>query len=127
MFKKIVVFSLIFSMLLINNNYVLADDEIDNVDINGIEDVIETASEATSEPKINSRYAVVIDRNSKAILYGKNENMKTKMASTTKIMTSLIVIENTNLNNIVEISGKAAGTGGSRLKIKKGDKNAIKC
>ena len=126
MFKKIVVFSLIFSILLINNNYVLADDEIDNVDINGIEDVIETASEATSEPKINSRYAVVIDRNSKAILYGKNENMKTKMASTTKIMTSLIVIENTNLNNIVEISGKAAGTGGSRLKIKKGDKITVK-
>jgi len=51
LFKKIVVFSLIFSMLLINNNYVLADDEIDNVDINGIEDVIETASEATDEPK----------------------------------------------------------------------------
>jgi len=126
LFKKIVVFSLIFSILLINNNYVLADDEIDNVDINGIEDVIETASEATSEPKINSRYAVVIDRNSKAILYGKNENMKTKMASTTKIMTSLIVIENTNLNNIVEISGKAAGTGGSRLKIKKGDKITVK-
>ena len=126
MFKKIVVFSLIFSILLINNNYVLADDEIDNVDINGIEDVIETASEATSEPKINSRYAVVIDRNSKAILYGKNENMKTKMASTTKIMTSLIVIENTNLNNIVEMSGKAAGTGGSRLKIKKGDKITVK-
>ena len=48
------------------------------------------------------------------------------MASTTKIMTSLIVIENTNLDNIVEISAKAAGTGGSRLKIKKGDKITVR-
>ena len=41
-------------------------------------------------------------------------------------MTALIVIENTNLNNIVEISAKAAGTGGSRLKLKKGDKVTVR-
>ena len=115
MLKKIFVFSLIFCVLLLNNSFVLADDEIDNVDINGIDKVIETASGATDEPKINSRFAVVIDRNSKTILYGKNELSKTKMASTTKIMTAIIVIENTELNNIVEISSKAAGTGADRL------------
>ena len=126
MLKKIVIFSLIFSILIINNINVFADDGADNVDINEIEEVIETASETVDEPKINSRYAIVLDRDSKAILYGKNEKTKTKMASTTKIMTSLIVIENTNLNNIVEISGKAAGTGGSRLKINKGDKITVR-
>lgn len=126
MFKRLVVFNLILSILLINNTVVLADDETDNVEINGIEEVIQTATETTNEPKINSKYAVVLDRNSKAILYGKNEKTKTKMASTTKIMTSLIVIENSNLNDIVEISAKAAGTGGSRLKIKKGDKISVK-
>lgn len=120
------VFNLILIMILINSSSILADDEIDNVELNGIDKVIEAASEATNEPKINSRYAVVIDRNSKAILYGKNENTKTKMASTTKIMTAIVVIENTDLNNIVEISSKAAGTGGSRLKIKKGDKITVK-
>ena len=124
--KKIVIFSLIFSILIINNINVFADDGADNVDINEIEEVIETASETVDEPKIISRYAIVLDRDSKAILYGKNEKTKTKMASTTKIMTSLIVIENTNLNNIVEISGKAAGTGGSRLKINKGDKITVR-
>ena len=34
------------------------------------------------------------------------------MASTTKIMTAMVVIQNTNLNNTVEISKKSAGTGG---------------
>ena len=112
-------------MLIVNNNYIFADDEIENVEISEIEKVIETAVEATKEPKIDSRYAVVIDRNSKAVLYGKNETTKTKMASTTKIMTAIVVIENTNLSNVVEISSKAAGTGGSRLKIKKGDKITV--
>lgn len=124
MFKKILVLNIIAIMLLSYN--VFADDEVDNVEIEDIGEVIQTANEVTEKPKINSRYAVVIDRQSKAILYGRNENMKTKMASTTKIMTALIVIENTNLNNIVEVSAKAAGTGGSRLKIKKGDKITVR-
>ena len=38
-------------------------------------------------------------------LYGKNENTRCKMASTTKIMTAIIVVENTkNLNDKVIIS-----------------------
>ena len=126
MLKKIILFNLILSILTSSFVVVLADDEIDNVDIEGIETVIQTATQASELPKINSRYAVVMDRQSKSILYGKNERNQTKMASTTKIMTALIVIENTNLNNIVEISKKAAATGGSRLKIKAGDKIKVK-
>ena len=77
-------------------------------------------------PNINSRKAVVIERTSKKILYGKKENERAKMASTTKIMTALVVIQNTNLENVVEVSKKAAGTGGSKLKLKKGDKITVK-
>ena len=124
MFKKILVLNIIAIMLLIHN--IFADDEVDNIEIENIGEVIQTATEATEKPKINSRYAVVLYRQSKAILYGKNENEKTKMASTTKIMTALIVIENTNLNNIVEVSAKAAGTGGSRLKLKPKDKITVR-
>ena len=126
MFKKIFVISLIFCMLTLNNINIWADDGTDSMDIDEIEEVIETVSEAEDAPKINSRYAIVFDRDSKAILYGKNEKTKTKMASTTKIMTSLIVIENTNLDITVEISSKAAGTGGSRLKLNKGDKITVR-
>lgn len=75
---------------------------------------------------INSRKAVVIDRESKKVLYGKKENERAKMASTTKIMTAIVVIQNTNLDNMVEVSKKAAGTGGSKLKLKKGDKITVR-
>lgn len=112
--------------LLIENNWICADDEIDNIEKNEVEKIIQTASDIKSEPIINSRYAIVLDRYSKAVLYGKNEKLKTKMASTTKIMTAIVVLENSNLDSIVEVSSKAAATGGSRLRLKKGDKISVK-
>ena len=47
------------------------------------------------------------------------------MASTTKIMTATIIIEKCNLTDTIEISKKAAGTGGSRLGLKTGDKITV--
>ena len=59
MFKKITIFSLILTVLFINNFSVLADDEIDNVEISGLEEVIETAIDISNEPKINSRLSSI--------------------------------------------------------------------
>ena len=69
---------------------------------------------------------LIIDKKTNTILYGKNEKQKRKMASTTKIMTATIIIENCNLDETIEISKKAAGTGGSRLGLKTGDKITIR-
>ena len=127
--KKII--SLIILLIICTSNIIIfADDEIEEynkkIDNNEINKTIETSANLNDEPKINSRSAVVIDRKSKNIIYGKNENVKKAMASTTKIMTAMVVIQNTNLNNIVDISKKAAGTGGSRLGLKAGDKITVK-
>ena len=98
-------------------------DDIDNETIDVNAEITSIKPEKNIEPpKTNSRACVVIDRNTNMILYGKKENEKRKMASTTKIMTAIVVIENGNLNDIVEVSKKAAGTGGSRLGLKSGDK-----
>lgn len=74
---------------------------------------------------LNSRSCVVIDRLTQTILYGKNQFNKVKMASTTKIMTAIIVIEQSDLSTTVKVSKKAAGTGGSRLGLRAGDKITI--
>lgn len=87
---------------------------------------IETSNLNTSTLNLNTRSCIVLDRLSKTVLYGKNEYNKVKMASTTKIMTATIIIENCNLEETVEISKKAANTGGSRLGLKAGDKITIK-
>ena len=47
------------------------------------------------------------------------------MASTTKIMTAIVVIENTNLTDLVEVSSKASSTGGSRLGLSIHDKISV--
>ena len=78
-------------------------------------------SKNPEEPNINARHAVVFDRHSKLTLYNKKGNEKCKMASTTKIMTAIIVIENSDLNSIVNISNKSALTGGSRIGLRKND------
>ena len=126
MLKKIFIFNIIIAILLSNTSFIYSDDRIENVNISETEKIIETAAKVSETPKINSRYAVVIDRNTKSILYGKNENNKTKMASTTKIMTCLIVLEKASLEDVVQISRKAASTGGSRLKINAGDKITVR-
>ena len=128
--KKRIISLIILLIICTSNIIIFADDEIEEynkkIDNNEINKTIETSANLNDEPKINSRSAVVIDRKSKNIIYGKNENVKKAMASTTKIMTAMLVIQNTNLNNTVEISKKSAGTGGSRLGLKAGDKITVK-
>lgn len=127
-FQKIVLFFFIF---IFTCSYVFADDlspaedDFDISEILGDIESTETSSDSLGIPTINSRAYVVIDRKSNTILVGKNENQKKKMASTTKIMTALVVIENCNLSDIVEVSKKAASTGGSRLGLKTGDKITV--
>ena len=117
---------LIFLILLFSfNHIVFADDENEEL-IKDFLSFIEVSSEISREPTINSKAAIIYDRTSKTILFGKHENEKRKMASTTKIMTAIIVLENSNLDDIVTVSSKAAGTGGSRLGLKTNDKISVR-
>lgn len=108
--------------------YVSFADDIDTetIDVSTeINSFTDTYTEPIKEPDVNSRACVVIDRKTNSVLFGKNENSKKKMASTTKIMTATIIIEKCNLTDTIEISKKAAGTGGSRLGLKTGDKITV--
>lgn len=108
--------------------YVSFADDIDNetIDVSTeLNSFTDTSAETIKEPDVNSRACVVIDRKTNSVLFGKNENSKKKMASTTKIMTATIIIEKCNLSDTIEISKKAAGTGGSRLGLKTGDKITV--
>lgn len=122
--KKIFYSILIFLLILLNFSTVCADDVDNEVDF---EDTIEvTASNVSELPKTNSRRYIVYDRISKSMIIGKNEDVKSAMASTTKIMTSIVILEKADLDEIVTVSAKAGGTGGSRLGLKRGDKASVK-
>ena len=49
------------------------------------------------EPKVNAISAVIVDGDTGRILWGKNENKPMAMASTTKIMTALVALENSDI------------------------------
>ncbi len=141
--KKILILQLILVIIFTNSN-VFADD-IDEDDENNndnsviLSEEIESTNQAISNsklvnkamdkinvPTLNSRKVIVYDRLSGKKVYGKNENKETAMASTTKIMTAIIVIENCkNFNDIVVIPAKAANIGGSRLKLNVNDKVTV--
>lgn len=77
-------------------------------------------------PILNSRRYIIFDRLSKRALYGKDIDKETAMASTTKIMTAIIVLENcNNLKEEFTIPEKVSHVQGSTLGLKKEDKITI--
>ena len=72
--------------------------------------------------------AVLMDGVSGRILYGKNENQVMPMASTTKVMTAIVILEELkgNLEGEVAVSNYAAGMPKVKLYIKKGEKYKAK-
>ena len=120
--KKILIVMLIIICIPINKFAQDLDDEYEELDYVWLEEEIQNAK-IQNDLKIDSRYAVIFDRASKTVIWGKNEEKEVPMASTTKIMTAIVMLENTErLNEKVEVCKEAANIGGSRLGLKTGDK-----
>ena len=118
---------LIILLLVILNLNVISfayEEDPDAWDYTWLDEALQE-SEKTGEPSILSRYAVVYDRTSGRVLWGKNENTPVPMASTTKIMTAIVMLEQIGTDRLTEeviVDKVAAGTIGSRLGLSTGDK-----
>lgn len=125
--KKIISIALIFIIIFSFSTISLADD-FDEEDINENElkeDILNVSTTVENLPTINSRAVLIFDRTSKRVIYEKNGYTKRAMASTTKIMSAIVILENAKLTDTVTISKKAGGTGGSRLGLKENDKVTV--
>ena len=76
-------------------------------------------------PAIGARSAVLIDAASGTVLYGKNENMRRGMASTTKIMTALITLERIPTDTVVSVAPEACGIEGSSVYLTPGEQITV--
>ena len=76
---------------------------------------------ALSERDISAKSAVVIERETGKILFEKNPYIELPMASTTKIMTGILALENADENAVVKISPKAASVEGSSIYLAPGE------
>lgn len=72
-------------------------------------------------PSISAKNAIAIEASTGRILYEKNPNEKVPMASTTKIMTAIVALEQNLMDDTVIVSNNAAWTGGSSVNLKTGD------
>lgn len=71
--------------------------------------------------KTSARSALLYSPENDEILYSKNESLKLPMASTTKIMTALVALENCNIDDTVTIAEDAVGIEGSSAYLKCAD------
>ena len=81
---------------------------------------------ATSPPGVSADSVVLMDATTGTILYEKNKNSAYPPASTTKIMTILLVLEKTNLDDVVTVSKNAEMTDGSKIYLMEGEKISVK-
>lgn len=83
------------------------------------------------EITLDAKSAILIDQNTGSVLYKKNENEKLPMASMTKIMSLLLIMEKIDEGTLkyddsVVISENASKMGGSQIFLQTGDKYKVK-
>ncbi len=83
--------------------------------------------QAEGEPEdLYARSAVLMDADTGRILFEKNGSEQMPMASTTKIMTLLVTLENADLEGTVQVSAYAASMPKVRLNLQEGETYRLK-
>ena len=78
------------------------------------------------ELELYATAAVLMDADSGRVLYGKNEDAVMAMASTTKIMTCIVVLETVSQDDILTVSAYAASMPKVKLYIQKGEQYTVR-
>jgi serine-type D-Ala-D-Ala carboxypeptidase (penicillin-binding protein 5/6) len=86
----------------------------------------ETVRADEGVPELTSEAAVLMDSQSGAILFGKNEENQMYPASLTKIATAIYAIENADLNEQVVVSEDVLDIDGTRVYLNPGEKVPLK-
>ena len=87
--------------------------------------VISFSASSTNKVNISSESAILIDSSTGDILFEKNAHKSMYPASTTKVMTAILTLENTNLNDRIIIDKETPFTDGSRIYVKEGEKFTV--
>ncbi|MCA1054695.1 D-alanyl-D-alanine carboxypeptidase [Rossellomorea aquimaris] len=80
------------------------------------------SNEVQAAPSVSAQRAILMDGETGRVLYEKDANTKSRIASITKIMTAIIAIESGKMDEKVTVSSNASGTEGSSLYLKAGEK-----
>lgn len=84
------------------------------------------AHNESGEVESSAKSAILIERNTGEILLSHNAHQPLPMASTTKVMTCLIALEQGNLDDIVTVSRNAYGVPGTSIYLSEGEKISLR-
>ena len=76
---------------------------------------------SAAAPTLSAQAALLMDADSGAVLYERNAHTRLPMASTTKIMTALVVVEHLDPSAMVCIDARAVGIEGSSIYLYEGE------
>ena len=80
----------------------------------------------TYSAEADGRAACVMELATGSTLHARNEMAELPMASTTKIMTALIIIEDCDPNEVITVPDEAVGVEGSSIYLRRGEKISVK-
>ncbi|MFR4987177.1 MAG: D-alanyl-D-alanine carboxypeptidase family protein [Lachnospirales bacterium] len=103
--KKFIIFFLVFFIL--SSNIVFANDKENSINV-------------------DAQSAILMDYKTGRVLYSKNADDPLAMASTTKIMTAIIAIENGNLEDTVKVSKNATKAPPVKMNLKENEEIKLK-
>ena len=82
---------------------------------------------AQKEAKITAKAWALVEASSGRLLLGENEHERRPMASTTKIMTALLILEaGEDMDALVTVAPEAAGVEGSSMYLKAGERMSLR-
>ncbi len=87
---------------------------------------ITTVVSDVSLPEVSAKSYVLADAKTGEILFSRDENRRMPIASTTKILTCLVALENTKLDDIVTVTADSCGIEGSSIYLYEGEKLTVK-
>ena len=93
--KNLLIISFLIIIIISNFYFVFSANEIQSIE------------EIPNFPDISANSFIILDNKTNKVLYSKNENKKMYPASTTKILTALLTLENCKLDDIVTASRNA--------------------
>lgn len=80
----------------------------------------------TGPEELSAASALLMDADTGAILFARNHKERRPPASTTKIMTALLILEDGRLDDKVVITERVAGAGGAGLGLKRGQRITLR-
>ena len=100
----------------------MAEQERESVREDSLSCFISANEQDRGSVSVSAHSAILVEMDSGEAIYAKNADQRLPMASTTKIMTALVALENCDVSRVVTVPREAVGIDGSSIYLFEGER-----